>query len=106
MRFAFPFVILASDGHVMRSLHPPALGRHRAAIEAALQDLLLDRGAAPPTATRAAPPVSVETTLTQREIAMRKGFTGDACTTCGQFAMRRSGTCATCDSCGSTSGCG
>ena len=33
------------------------------------------------------------------------GYTGDACSNCGSFRMRRSGTCATCEECGSTTGC-
>lgn len=33
------------------------------------------------------------------------GFTGSQCSTCGSFAMVRSGTCETCQECGSTSGC-
>jgi ribonucleoside-diphosphate reductase alpha chain len=37
--------------------------------------------------------------------ALAKGYSGDACTTCGQFTMVRNGTCLKCDSCGTTSGC-
>jgi len=37
--------------------------------------------------------------------AVAKGYSGDACGTCGQFALVRNGTCLKCDSCGSTSGC-
>jgi ribonucleoside-diphosphate reductase alpha chain len=37
--------------------------------------------------------------------ALAKGYSGDACGTCGQFALVRNGTCLKCDSCGSTSGC-
>jgi ribonucleoside-diphosphate reductase alpha chain len=37
--------------------------------------------------------------------AIAKGYSGDACATCGQFALVRNGTCLKCDSCGSTSGC-
>jgi ribonucleoside-diphosphate reductase alpha chain len=40
----------------------------------------------------------------QRE-AVLKGYSGDACTTCGQFTLVRNGTCLKCDSCGATSGC-
>jgi ribonucleoside-diphosphate reductase alpha chain len=37
--------------------------------------------------------------------AQLKGYSGDACGTCGQFTLVRNGTCLKCDSCGSTSGC-
>jgi len=37
--------------------------------------------------------------------ALAKGYSGDACGTCGQFMLVRNGTCLKCDSCGSTSGC-
>jgi ribonucleoside-diphosphate reductase alpha chain len=37
--------------------------------------------------------------------ALAKGYSGDACGTCGQFSLVRNGTCLKCDSCGSTSGC-
>ena len=37
--------------------------------------------------------------------AVAKGYSGDACGTCGQFMLVRNGTCLKCDSCGSTSGC-
>lgn len=32
-------------------------------------------------------------------------LSGDACGTCGNFTLIRTGTCMTCQSCGSTSGC-
>jgi ribonucleotide reductase alpha subunit len=37
--------------------------------------------------------------------AIVKGYSGDACTQCGQFTLVRNGTCLKCDSCGTTSGC-
>jgi ribonucleoside-diphosphate reductase alpha chain len=37
--------------------------------------------------------------------AIAKGYSGDACTQCGQFTLVRNGTCLKCDSCGATSGC-
>jgi ribonucleoside-diphosphate reductase alpha chain len=52
----------------------------------------MQRGTAQPVAERA------------RE-ALAKGYSGDACGTCGQFTLVRNGTCLKCDSCGSTSGC-
>jgi ribonucleoside-diphosphate reductase alpha chain len=35
----------------------------------------------------------------------RPKYTGNACSNCGAFTLRRSGTCHVCDSCGETSGC-
>jgi ribonucleoside-diphosphate reductase alpha chain len=37
--------------------------------------------------------------------AVAKGYSGDACTQCGQFTLVRNGTCLKCDSCGTASGC-
>jgi ribonucleoside-diphosphate reductase alpha chain len=37
--------------------------------------------------------------------AKAKGYTGNACSECGQLTMVRNGSCEKCDSCGSTSGC-
>ena len=51
----------------------------------------MQRGTAQPIAERA------------RE-ALAKGYSGDACGTCGQFTLVRNGTCLKCDSCGSTAG--
>jgi ribonucleoside-diphosphate reductase alpha chain len=62
-------------------------------------------------ASSAAPIPMVRGSLTEQPIAERvrealaKGYSGDACGTCGQFALVRNGTCLKCDSCGSTSGC-
>ena len=41
----------------------------------------------------------------RRALAQAQGYTGDACTNCGNFSLRRSGTCLCCDACGSTTGC-
>lgn len=41
----------------------------------------------------------------QRDEARFKGFTGDACGTCGSLALVPNGTCTKCTVCGSTSGC-
>jgi ribonucleoside-diphosphate reductase alpha chain len=37
--------------------------------------------------------------------ARAKGYTGNACSDCGQLTMVRNGSCEKCDSCGATSGC-
>jgi ribonucleoside-diphosphate reductase alpha chain len=62
------------------------------------------------TAASTAPATSVQRgsaqPITERvREAVAKGYSGDACGTCGQFALVRNGTCLKCDSCGSTSGC-
>jgi ribonucleoside-diphosphate reductase alpha chain len=47
-------------------------------------------------------------TLTKTEAinaAKAKGYTGNACSECGQLTMVRNGACEKCDSCGATSGC-
>ncbi len=41
----------------------------------------------------------------KRNVARMKGYTGEACTECGNFTLVRNGTCLKCDTCGSTSGC-
>ncbi|MDQ2663506.1 MAG: adenosylcobalamin-dependent ribonucleoside-diphosphate reductase [Candidatus Eremiobacteraeota bacterium] len=47
-----------------------------------------------------------QTAKTQAVTAARaKGYTGNACSECGQLTMVRNGSCEKCDSCGSTSGC-
>jgi ribonucleoside-diphosphate reductase alpha chain len=38
-------------------------------------------------------------------LARLKGYTGDACTECGNFTLVRNGTCLKCDTCGNTTGC-
>ncbi len=63
-----------------------------AGVAAASSPAPVQRGTAQPIAERV------------RE-ALAKGYSGDACGTCGQFALVRNGTCLKCDSCGSTSGC-
>ncbi|HEX5274114.1 MAG TPA: LAGLIDADG family homing endonuclease [Candidatus Rubrimentiphilum sp.] len=41
----------------------------------------------------------------QISAAKAKGYTGNACSDCGQLTMVRNGSCEKCDSCGATSGC-
>ena len=121
MTFSLPYALVVSDGVTMRTVHPAALGRHRPAIEAALADVMAGPKSPPPTAedprgsylplaaapaasTRREPP-KLDTIQTQGEIARAQGYTGDACTGCGGFTMRRNGTCLLCTSCGTTTGC-
>jgi ribonucleoside-diphosphate reductase alpha chain len=39
------------------------------------------------------------------QMARRRGYEGESCSTCGNFTLVRNCTCLKCDSCGSTSGC-
>jgi ribonucleoside-diphosphate reductase alpha chain len=39
------------------------------------------------------------------DAAKAKGYTGNACSECGQLTMVRNGACEKCDNCGATSGC-
>lgn len=96
---AIAFAIVVTDGTSLRTIHPASLGPAAADVERIVRAHLFGE---PVRATPAAQAV----TLTQREIAAGQGFTGDACTTCGAFAMKRAGTCLTCQACGSTTGCG
>jgi ribonucleoside-diphosphate reductase alpha chain len=41
----------------------------------------------------------------KRSQARLKGYTGEACSECGNFTLVRNGTCLKCDTCGATSGC-
>lgn len=97
--FPYPYVLVVSDGKSIRSLLPAQLGRAAPMIDAALCDLL----AAPATSPTAEP--SRAQTMTQGELARAQGYTGDCCTTCGQFRMKPSGHCLVCDACGTTTGC-
>lgn len=39
------------------------------------------------------------------QASQARGYTGDACSDCGNFTLTRNGTCLKCDTCGATSGC-
>lgn len=140
---ALPYFIAVSDGASIRTIHPPALGEHRAAVEAAIASAL---GPPPGPSNFAAfgspmlpvdekwpqpepvwprpvydvmgispeevsaqvahkPGPATTDMLTQGEIARVQGFTGDTCTVCQGFSMRRNGTCLLCVDCGATTGC-
>jgi len=53
----------------------------------------------------AAGAVKGQITAERAREAMAKGYSGDACSQCGQFTLVRNGTCLKCDNCGTTSGC-
>ena len=84
-----------------RPVEPPP--HAKAAIAAPKPEPVAVAAAAPPVA-----PVqrgSVQPIAERAREALAKGYSGDACGTCGQFTLVRNGTCLKCDSCGSTSGC-
>ncbi|MGH7737065.1 MAG: hypothetical protein ACREMP_04260 [Candidatus Tyrphobacter sp.] len=57
-------------------------------------------------ASRSARTGTATASRTQQITAARaKGYTGNACSECGQLTMVRNGSCEKCDSCGATSGC-
>lgn len=96
--FPYPYVVVVSDGKSIRSLLPAQLGRAAPLIDNALREALM--------APAPAPAATAETsTMTQGEMARAQGYTGDCCTTCGQFRMKQSGHCLVCDACGTTTGC-
>lgn len=99
------FVIVATDGETIRTLHPAAFGAQATALEAIVRAALVPP--APMIEARAVKPEPVvDATLTQAEIARQRGYTGDMCQNpaCGAFAMKRAGTCLTCDVCASSFG--
>jgi ribonucleoside-diphosphate reductase alpha chain len=62
----------------------------------------------PPTARPTIGSATATTTLSKTEAisaSKAKGYTGNACSECGQLTMVRNGACEKCDSCGATSGC-
>lgn len=102
----FAFCLVVTDGAVLRTIHPAAMGEHAAEIERIALTLSgAARAASAPVARKPDPPIS-PATMTQAEIARAQGFTGDVCRQCGSFAMKRTGTCQTCTACGFNEGCG
>ncbi len=61
----------------------------------------------PPPASRAGNGTATATLVRTQAInaSKAKGYTGNACSECGQLTMVRNGACEKCDSCGATSGC-
>lgn len=102
----FPFVLVVTDGKIMRTLHRPAFAPgDLAALDAIIDKMVTEPIAQPviPTIKEISPEKAA--TLTQSEIAREQGFTGDPCTNCGAFKLIRTGTCTTCTQCGANSGC-
>lgn len=49
--------------------------------------------------------VVIAPSVTMKSAARSVGYTGNPCTNCGGWRMRRNGTCEVCDDCGTTTGC-
>ncbi len=58
-----------------------------------------------PAMSTAGTATAVAAKTSQVSAAKAKGYTGNACSDCGQLTMVRNGSCEKCDSCGATSGC-
>ncbi|MBV8118072.1 MAG: vitamin B12-dependent ribonucleotide reductase, partial [Candidatus Eremiobacteraeota bacterium] len=95
-------------------LHPRSAHLHAAPIEPHQETLRAQPPAPnqPQASHRASEPNGTSrvgtATVTRTEaarIAVAKGYSGDACSDCGQFTMVRNGTCLKCDTCGATNGC-
>jgi ribonucleoside-diphosphate reductase alpha chain len=51
------------------------------------------------------PPAGSSSVAEKRSEARMKGYSGEACSECGNFTLIRNGTCLKCDTCGATTGC-
>ena len=103
-RPAFTCVPPASRRSCIRSARIciPARSRRRASSAGDVAD------PPPPTCalrTAGAPTVATLARTEAINASKAKGYTGNACSECGQLTMVRNGACEKCDSCGATSGC-
>lgn len=103
-----PYVVIVSDGVSIRTLHGPAFGPDLALLDTIVSRALRLPQAEVPASARPLPPKPTPAArtamMTQGEIASASGYTGNSCSDCGSFAMKRTGVCETCEGCGSTSG--
>ena len=94
---------------VAERLHPVSTHLRPGAMPKAVGEILEDApraGAADAIAvTTVATGTATRSKTEQVSAARAKGYTGNACSECGQLTMVRNGSCEKCDSCGSTSGC-
>ena len=96
-----PYVVIVSDGLSIRTLHPPSFGADRAAVEAIVGRVLglaspgdltgAGKDALPAAQPEAPRRPATTAMMTQREIATVSGYSGNACSSCGSFAMKRTG---------------
>jgi ribonucleoside-diphosphate reductase alpha chain len=96
---------------VAESLHPVSTHLHPGQVPGVAMGSAASVSAPPDITPSAASPAAGATataTLARTEAvnaSKAKGYTGNACSECGQLTMVRNGACEKCDSCGATSGC-
>jgi len=84
-------------------LRPTASAPHAQTLDV-VERVIESPGNAPAMST-AGTATAVSAKTSQVSAAKAKGYTGNACSECGQLTMVRNGSCEKCDSCGATSGC-
>jgi ribonucleoside-diphosphate reductase alpha chain len=101
-----PEFVGEEDSGEVHYIAPTATPKASAPAQAALVSRVPEPVGAVSTARAAAgTPSRGQIVAEKAREAIAKGYSGDACTTCGQFTLVRNGTCLKCDSCGATSGC-
>ena len=101
-----PYVIVVSDGVVMRSLHPPSFSlEDRAALDRIIMRELFSPLTTTPAAAIAVAPLRAAAQPYLQIRAREQGYEGDPCESCGEFKLKRAGHCLVCDACGTTTGC-
>jgi ribonucleoside-diphosphate reductase alpha chain len=97
---------------VAERLHPVSSHLHPGQMPAKAQPVASAAPLAPATSAAlgvgSASSLAATATLPRTEAinaSKAKGYTGNACSECGQLTMVRNGACEKCDSCGATSGC-
>lgn len=84
-------------------LRPSANAPHAQTFDV-VERVIQSPGDAPAMAT-AGTATAIAAQTAEVNAAKAKGYTGNACSECGQLTMVRNGSCEKCDSCGATSGC-
>jgi len=93
----------SGEVHYARAAIPPHAGTP---VASAVASAVVEPASAVATApSTAGTPARGQIVAAKAREAIAKGYSGDACTQCGQFTLVRNGTCLKCDSCGTTSGC-
>jgi ribonucleoside-diphosphate reductase alpha chain len=91
---------------VSTHLHPSSTaGAVRESTEAVSMTVSMTVDTGNPAPIHGTATTAVLAKAAQINAAKAKGYTGNACSECGQLTMVRNGACEKCDSCGATSGC-
>ena len=100
---------------VAESLHPVSTHLHPGRTPEPQVTPIPQASASAPAVAAPPPTVATYTNVATRTVvrpqsaaidaAKAKGYTGNACSECGQLTMVRNGACEKCDNCGATSGC-